>query len=420
MDGPDREGRVVSHTKDDSFLKVGHLPTLSMAFLYFDVSFMVWVLIGVLGVHISADFGLTPGQKGLLVAIPILGGALVRIPLGILVDTFGPRKTGLIAQAIVTLPLLWGWLGARDVSELTMLGLLLGVAGGSFAVALPLASRWYPAKHQGLAMGIAGAGNSGTVIAALLAPRLAEAHGWHSVFGLALVPVTIVFGLFAWLAKDAPSQPAKGKPSGWLEVCKQPDLGWFSILYAFTFGGFVGMASFLVIFFHDQYGQSKVMAGNFTALCVCAGSFLRPVGGWLADRFGGVKMQGMLFTGAAICLAGLAMLPALPIAVGLLFLLMGQLGMGNGSVFQLVPQRFRKEIGVATGVVGAAGGLGGFALPFALGMIKDATGSYGTGLFVFGLAGIACLGILSIVSKAWKNTWLPQQFKQPALAPADN
>lgn len=406
-----------------SFLKSGHLPTLAMSFLYFDVSFMVWVLIGVLGVHIASDFGLTPGEKGLLVAIPILGGALVRIPLGLLVDRFGPRKTGLIAQTIVLFPLLWGWLGTKDANDLTLLGLLLGIAGGSFAVALPLASRWYPQKHQGLAMGIAGAGNSGTVLAALLAPRLAEAHGWHSVFGLALIPVLMVLTLYSIFAKDSPTQPTPGPLTAYLDICKQPDLGWFSLLYAFTFGGFVGMASFLVIFFHDQYGLSKVMAGNFTALCVCAGSFLRPVGGYLADRLGGVRMLGVLFTGAALALLGLSTLPALPVAVGLLFLLMAQLGMGNGSVFQLVPQRFRKEIGVATGIVGAAGGLGGFILPWTLGRLKDATGSYGPGLLLFAIAGLSCIGILKAVKGGWQKSWLPAStppgLPEPAFATPD-
>lgn len=405
------------------FLKSGHLPTLAMSFLYFDVSFMVWVLIGVLGVHIASDFGLSPAEKGLLVAIPILGGALVRIPLGLLVDKYGPRKTGLIAQTIVLLPLLWGWLGAKDVNDLTLLGLLLGIAGGSFAVALPLASRWYPAKHQGLAMGIAGAGNSGTVLAALLAPRLAEAHGWHSVFGLALIPVLLVLSLFAIFAKDSPTQPTPGPISAYFDICRQPDLGWFSLLYAFTFGGFVGMASFLVIFFHDQYGQSKVMAGNFTALCVCAGSFLRPVGGYLADKLGGVRMLGVLFAGAVLMLLGLSTLPSLPIAVGLLFLLMAMLGMGNGSVFQLVPQRFRKEIGVATGIVGAAGGLGGFILPWTLGQLKDATGSYAAGLLFFAAAGGCCIGILRMVKGGWQKTWLPPStpstLPEPALVTTD-
>lgn len=388
------------------FARSGHPPTLLSAFLYFDISFMVWVLIGVLGVHIAATFGLTASQKGLLVAIPILGGSLVRIPLGILVDRIGPKRTGIIGQLIIMIPLLWAWLGGRQLHEVMALGLLLGVAGGSFAVALPMASRWYPPQHQGLAMGIAGAGNSGTVLAALIAPRLAEAVGWHHVFGLALIPVTLTLLLFIALAKDSPSQPAPKPLGAYLQICRQRDMGWFCILYSFTFGGFVGLASFLVIFFHDQYALSKVMAGNFTALCVFAGSFLRPVGGYLADRFGGTRMLTILLLGAALGLAAVGFLPPLWLATTLLFLVMACLGMGNGSVFQLVPQRFRQEIGVATGVVGAAGGLGGFLLPSFLGFMKDVAGSYGAGLFGVGMGGLACLVLLRIVERGWRRSWL--------------
>src|SRR3989338_4596186 len=247
------------------FAKSGHPLTLLSAFLYFDISFMVWVLIGVLGVHIAGDFGLTASQKGLLVAIPILGGSLVRIPLGILVDHIGPKRTGILGQCLVMIPFVWGWLGGHTLSDMMALGLLLGVAGGSFAVALPLASRWYPPQHQGLAMGIAGAGNSGTVLAALLAPRLAEAVGWHGVFGLALIPVALTLLLYSLLAEENPSQPAPKPLRDYLGLCRERDTWWFCLFYSFTFGGFVGLASFLVIFFHDQYGLAKVMSGNFTA-----------------------------------------------------------------------------------------------------------------------------------------------------------
>ena len=141
------------HIKE--FKKSGHLPTLLSAFLYFDVSFMVWVLLGPLAVFISEDFKLNPAQKGLLVALPLLGGSVLRLVLGVLCDRIGARKTALMGLAITVVPLLWAWLGARSVGELHYVGLLLGVAGASFAVALPMASRWYPPEHQGLAMGIA-------------------------------------------------------------------------------------------------------------------------------------------------------------------------------------------------------------------------------------------------------------------------
>ena len=186
-----------------SFFRSGHPPTLFSAFLYFDISFMVWVLIGALGIYIAKDFGLSAGMKGLLVAIPILGGSLFRVPMGILSDRIGPKKTGMIGQLVVLLPLLWGWRFGHDLPQVMVLGLLLGVAGASFAVALPLASRWYPPQHQGLAMGIAGAGNSGTVLASLFAPRLAEVVGWHGVFGFALIPVILTLGVYLALAQDS-------------------------------------------------------------------------------------------------------------------------------------------------------------------------------------------------------------------------
>ena len=393
------------------FSQSGHSPTLFSAFLYFDISFMVWVLLGVLGVHIAGDFGLTASQKGLLVAVPILGGALVRIPLGVLVDRIGPKRTGILGQLLVTMPLVWAWLGGRSLPEMFALGLLLGVAGGSFAVALPLASRWYPPQHQGLAMGIAGAGNSGTVLAALLAPRLAEAVGWHNVFGLALIPVLLTLGVFVLCAKDSPSQPAPRPLRDYFQICRERDMLWLCLFYSFTFGSFVGLASFLVIFFHDQYGLTKVTAGNFTALCVFAGSFLRPIGGYLADRFGGTRMLTLLFLGASLAMAAVSSLPPLWVATTLLFLIMAILGLGNGSVFQLVPQRFRQEIGVATGVVGAAGGLGGFLLPAFMGWCKDVAGSYGVGFVGIGLAGFVCLTMLRLVQRGWQVSWLAETLE---------
>lgn len=383
------------------FMKSGHSPTLFSAFLYFDVSFMVWVLIGVLGAYIGKDFGLSATQKGFMAAVPLLGGALVRIPLGLLVDHIGPKKTGILSQLIVLVPLIGMWFFAKDFNQLLVLGLLLGVAGGSFAVALPLASRWYPPRHQGMALGIAGAGNSGTVLASLFAPRLAEIWGWHAVFGLALIPVLVTLVVFSVLAKESPDQPQPKKLAAYLSVCKERDTLWFCLFYSITFGGFVGLASFLGIFFHDQYGLTKVMAGNMTALCVFGGSCFRPVGGYLADRFGGARVLSILFGMAAVFMIGVGFLPQIFFVTLWMFLGMACLGMGNGAVFQLVPLRFRKEMGVMTGVVGAAGGIGGFFLPALLGYLKDASGSYSTGFLIFAFACFTALAVLRMVQRGW-------------------
>ncbi len=171
------------------FKQAGHFPTLLSAFLYFDVSFMVWVILGPLGPFIGDAYHLTATQKGLLTAIPLLGGSFFRPILGWSTERFGGRKTGLFGLALSLIPLLIGWQFAHSFSAFLGMGLLLGVAGASFAAALPLASGWYPPEHQGLAMGIAGAGNSGTLLATLFAPRLARAFGWRNVFAMAAVPV---------------------------------------------------------------------------------------------------------------------------------------------------------------------------------------------------------------------------------------
>ncbi len=390
------------------FLRSGHPPTLFSAFLYFDISFMVWMLIGVLGAYIAKDFGLTATQKGFLAAIPILGGSLVRIPLGLLVDHIGPKKTGLLGQSIVLLPLLGVWLLGKNFDGVLAFGFLLGIAGGSFAVALPLASRWYPPTHQGMALGIAGAGNSGTVLASLFAPYLAEIVGWRNVFGLALIPVLLTLALFIFMAKESPNQPKRKKIRDYFSICKEGDTFWFCFFYSITFGGFVGLASFLGIFFHDQYTLTKVMAGKVTALCVFAGSFARPIGGYLADRFGGVRILSMLFVFVTAFMLGLGFLPPFLLAVVLIFLAMCCLGMGNGAVFQLVPLRFQKEIGVATGVVGAAGGIGGFFLPTLLGFFKDQAGSYGIGFIIFSAMSMSALVFLRIAQRGWSFSKLPR------------
>jgi NNP family nitrate/nitrite transporter-like MFS transporter len=387
------------------FSRVGHWPTLFSAFLYFDVSFMVWVLLGALGVFIAQTFDLTASQKGFLVALPLLAGACLRMPMGLIADRFGPKRVGAIGLLLTTIPLLWGWLGATTLPAVYSIGILLGVAGSSFAVALPLASRWYPPEYQGLAMGIAGAGNSGTVIAALLAPRLADYFGWHRVFGLALIPVLLALAVFVLCAKDSPTRPAPQRLSAYLAVLRERDLWWFNLFYMVTFGGFVGLASFLPIFLYDQYELSRIAAGNLTALCVCAGSFVRPLGGHLADRVGGVHLLLLFFWVISLFLLVLSQLPALPVTVMFLFVTMGILGMGNGAVFQLVPQRFRSQLGVATGLVGATGGLGGFLLPSVLGVCKDLFGSYGVGFFGFGLLALIACGFLFSLQREWRSSW---------------
>ena len=387
------------------FRKAGHWPTLLAAFLYFDVSFCVWYLLGPLGNFIAEDLQLSATQTGLLIATPLLGGSICRIVMGVLTDHYGPRRTGLAGIALTFVPLLLGWLAAESLPSLFIVALLLGVPGASFAVALPLASRWYPPRYQGLVMGIAGAGNSGTVLAALFVPRLATAVGWHAAMGLAMLPMAAAGLVFLFCARDSPDQPPPRTPRDYAAVLRQLDTLWFCLFYSITFGGFVGLASFLGVFFHAQYLVDKIAAGDLTALCVCAGSFMRPIGGLLADRYGGIRMLSVLYGAVALMLFGIAALPPLWLATPLFVLTLALLGAGNGSVFQLVPLRFQREIGVVTGLVGAAGGLGGFFLPTLLGLLKDLTGSFASGFVVLAVVCLWGMSLMVAVSGAWRTTW---------------
>lgn len=388
------------------FRRAGHWPTLLCAFVYFDVSFMVWVLLGALANSIVPEFGLSDAERGFMVAVPLLAGAILRLVLGFLGDHVGAKRIGLLGLGLTIVPLLLGWLWADSFGHLLVVGLLLGVAGASFAVALPLAGRWYPPQYQGLVMGIAGAGNSGTALATFFGPRLAESIGWHGVFGLCLAPIVACFLLLLFLAKDNPRQMTPRPMSDYLGILRQRDTWWFCLFYGVTFGGFVGLASFLSIFFHDQYGVSRVQAGTLATLCVIAGSFLRPVGGHLSDRFGGIRVLTLLYLGIGLLMLDMATAPPVIWGTFLMVAVMGLLGLGNGAVFQLVPQRFAKEIGAVTGIVGAAGGVGGFLLPTFLGGIKELTGSFGGGFVLFALTAFLSAVILVAVSQSWEGVFL--------------
>jgi NNP family nitrate/nitrite transporter-like MFS transporter len=397
------------------FRRAGHLPTLVSALLYFDVSFMAWVILGPLAPFLRQQFGLSATEQGLLVAIPLLGGSLFRPVLGVLADRIGGRRAGLVGLSLTIAALVVGWTLVTASWQLFVLGFFLGIAGASFAVALPLASRWYPAEYQGLAMGIVGAGNSGSLMATLFAPRLAERIGWANTFGLAMMPVVGVAILFALLAKDSPAKAGQASWKDYTDVLREPDTLWFSFLYSLTFGGFVGFTSFLTTFFHEQYQLSRVSAGDFTTVVVVSGSLLRPVGGWLSDRLGGYRLLLSLLAVLAVCLGVVAVLPPLAVVVPMLFVTVGCLGMGNGAVFQLVPQRFASRMGIITGVVGAAGGLGGFFLPSILGAAKDATGTYATGLTLFAVAFVVgSLALLELGSR-WSSTWQASAVKQSGI-----
>lgn len=380
-------------------LKQGHWPSLLGGGLHFSVSCMIWVLIGGLGISISESFSLSATQKGLLVAIPLLGGALLRLIIGPLVDHHGAKTIGLFVLALEALALVGAWLWGSSFPMMLGVGLLLGFAGASFAVAMPIASQAYPPKHQGLAMGIVATGNSGVLLAALLAPRLAEVVGWQNTFGFMTIPVVLTGIIFYFTVQSpnsvvGPNPKLVTTPQVFTNALKQKFMYWLCFLYGVTFGGFVGLSSFLPLFFYDQYQLDMITAGTVTAICGLAGSVARPIGGHIADRVGGVVLLQWLFPMIAIFSLGLGQLfpryLAFPLTGGTLLLL----GFGNGVVFQIAATRFRHVMGTASGLIGAAGALGGFLLPTWFGILKDLTGTFAGGFWA--LSVVAILASLSI------------------------
>jgi len=386
----------------------GHLPTLVSAFLYFDFSFMAWTLLGALGAQIAApeSLGLSAQQKGFMVAVPILSGAILRILLGLLVDRIGAKNTGIFAQIIVMLGLATAWFfGLKNFEATLLMGIVLGFAGASFAVALPQAGRWYPPNMQGLVLGLAGAGNIGVVIDSICAPRLAKIYGWQSVFGFALIPAILVFIVYIIFSKDAPIKVTPKKISDYFRLFKDKDTHWFCFYYTVSFGGFVGLASSFVIYFKDKFGLTAVHAGDLAALCTAVGALSRPIGGALSDRIGGIRSLYAFYSIAGCALICAGLVQNLFLNVAIFVVACGAFGMANGSVFQLLPQRFGKEIGLMTGLVGCGGGVGGFLLASMLGFSKQHTGNYMTGLLIFsGLCFVALTG-LGLVKKRWRTTW---------------
>lgn len=388
--------------------QAGHFPTLVSAFLYFDYSFMVWTLLGVLGVQIAApnSLNLTPQEKYFMVSVPILSGGLLRIVLGLLVDRLGAKNTGIVAQLIVIAGLALAWLlGLKNYPATLVIGAVLGLAGASFAVALPQAGRWYPPQMQGLVMGLAGAGNIGVVIDSLCAPRLAAAFGWQSVFGFALIPAVIVLAVYILASKEPPVAVAPKKISDYLRLFGEKDVHWFCFFYTVSFGGFCGLAYSLGLYFKDTFGVTPQQAGDLVALCTGVGACCRPLGGGIADRIGGIRSLYLYYTtaGLALALAGFAGNQTASVAA--FVIASAAFGMANGSVFQLLPQRFGREIGLMTGLVGCGGGLGGFLLANLMGQAKQHTGSYLAGLLVFAGLCVLALAGLSLVKRRWRTTW---------------
>ena len=388
------------------FLKSGHSPTLFAAFLYFSFSCCIWVLNGAMAPFISETFNLSPAQKGLMLSIPIIAGALMRFPLGLLSQYIGRKNATLVEMAMIAVAMLFGFFFVKTFNDLLAMGVLLGIAGASFGVALSLGSGSFPARHKGLAMGLVGAGNVGTAVSVLIAPPLAQAFGWVTVYGIAAAAISIPMLVMVVFAKEPPDLDKHASFKQHIACLYEKD-GWaFSLIYAVTFGGFIGLATFLPTYYYDQFAVSKVQAGQLTMLAAFMGAALRVFGGWISDRLGGVNTLSVVLVTISVTLVACGLAgKSLPATTLLVMLCFSALGAGNGAVFQLVPLRWPLATAVAGSMIGEIGALGGGLVPNAMGLSKQYAGSYMWGFFFFAALSLMMLVMLRVMQLRWTRTW---------------
>ncbi|HEU5371523.1 MAG TPA: MFS transporter [Gaiellaceae bacterium] len=369
---------------------------LALATLAFTLCFAAWSLISPFAKTFKKDLGLSYTQALLLTAVPVVLGSLARIPVGSLTDRFGGRVMFTALLAFSALPsILFGY--AHGYWALIGVGFLLGIAGSSFAVGVPFVAKWFPPERQGVAVGIYGVGNAGTAVAFFVAPVVADRWGRATLgwgVAIALLAGAVLVALFA---RDA---PVESKPTRYSDVIRS---GWrlyrLAFFYFITFGGFVAMFLLLPTVLQDWFDFSKGEASARAAGFVIAATLARPAGGWLADRFGAYSLLVLVFAGVAVSAAVLAALAAEPriVPITLACLSLGVfLGAGSGAVFKVVPLEFPRDAGAATGIVGAAGGLGGFFPPIFVGLVKDAEGTY-----TYGFVGLLVFTVASLAIAVW-------------------
>jgi NNP family nitrate/nitrite transporter-like MFS transporter len=373
--------------------KPGASRALFLSTSAFAVSFAVWGLIGALAPTFAQAYGLSAKEKSLMIAVPVLLGALGRIPAGMLADRFGGRRVFAALLLLSAIPALMIGV-SNSYAQLIGLGLFLGLAGSSFPVGIGFTSKWFTQDQQGTALGVYGMGNIGQSIAVFGAPVLAIAFGsWRPVF-IVFAAISLIWAVVFYLfARDVVSETKPKTMTENFAVLRREPVAWvFSLFYFLTFGGFVAFAIYLPSLLMDTFKLRAADAGARTAGFVLLATLMRPVGGILADRFGGARVLVLVF----VAVAGLGVLMGCPwmptFTVGALGAA-AALGLGNGAVFKLVPQYFPKDTATVTGLVGAFGGLGGFFPPLVLGVLRDATGTYTWGFIFLAIFALFCLAV---------------------------
>ena len=379
---------------------------LALATVAFTVSFYAWSLLGPLGPDLDDELGLSEFETSAMVAVPVLLGSLMRIPLGWLTDRHGGRRVFSLLLAFTPLPLIALALFHDALAPILVFGFLLGFAGASFAVGVPFVNGWYPPERQGYALGVYGVGMGGTTVAGLTAPSIADEWGLAAPFWVAVALVVATLVAFVLVARDAPHPAAAGggaRPGMFaaLGVFRSSGRAWaLTLFYFMAFGGFVAMFLYLpklLTGVHDlSQSDAGARAAGFALLAVVA----RPTGGWLSDRIGAARVLLASFIGVTVLALVLAAAyeSMVPLTIACLTIAVA-LGLGTGAVFKLVPEWFPDRVGSVTGVVGAAGGLGGFFPPLVMGVVKGATGGYALGFVLMALVAIACLVVLAALNR---------------------
>jgi NNP family nitrate/nitrite transporter-like MFS transporter len=361
-------------------------------------------MLGPLGPDLQEHLGISEFALAVMVALPVLMGSIMRIPLGILAERHGGRLVFSALLLFTLLPLVALALWHDSYAGMLAFGFLLGFAGASFAIGVPFVNRWYPPQRQGFALGVYGMGMIGSVAAGFTAPKIAKAWGLAAPFWIAAGLVVATLAVFALLARDATPTGPRGPHASMLSslrVFRESGRAWaLTLFYFLAFGGFVAMFLYLPKLLTGVYGLSKPDAGaraaGFALLVVLA----RPAGGVIADRIGAERVLRWSFTGTAALAAGLAATyTSMPALTACCLTMAVFLGLGTGAVFKLVPQWFPDRVGAITGVVGAAGGLGGFFPPLVMGIVKSATGGYALGFVLLSGVAVTCLAVLRNVDR---------------------
>jgi NNP family nitrate/nitrite transporter-like MFS transporter len=370
----------------------GALRALALATLAFALCFAVWGLIPPLAPLFRRLYGLSETEVGVLLAVPVLLGSLARIALGLLTDRFGGRRVFTALLLAVMVPVALAGL-ATSYGSLLGVSLFLGLAGASFAVGVGFVTPWFPPARRGFALGVYGVGNAGTALAGLLAPRMAAGGGWSWAFWVFLPALALMAALFWLLGRDAPAFVPQRQPlAERLAVFRRSPLAWvLSLFYFVTFGGFVAIANYLPTLLVGAYGLAPADAGARAAGFIVLATLARPLGGALADRTGGAPLLDVSFGVVAALAVVLAFGPGMLLITGAFLGIAFALGLGNGAVFKLVAEHFPRETGTVTGLVGAAGGLGGFFPPLLMGAVRQGTGSYAIGFMLLSEFALLCL-----------------------------